>query len=182
MARSPRCRDLRSGALLGSVAGRKNERSVDVALSPDGRVLAVARPNGRLELRDVESGDALYSTSTRTFQLSDVAFSRNGRRLAIAGGDGRVRILDATDGRPLLSLKLSAAYGDRVLIEPPTRSMLEFGPADRSLIASGDLGVVHSWLLDLDRVVGVAHRGLRRALTAEECRQYLHGPCPARPS
>ena len=174
--------DLRSGALLGSVAARKNERSVDVALSPDGRVLAVARPNGRLELRDVESGDALYSTSTRTFQLSDVAFSRNGRRLAIAGGDGRVRILDATDGRPLLSLKLSAAYGDRVLIEPPTRSMLEFGPADRSLIASGDLGVVHSWLLDLDRVVGVAHRGLRRALTAEECRQYLHGPCPARPS
>jgi hypothetical protein len=37
---------------------------------------------------------------------------------------------------------------------------------------------VRVWALDLDDLIGIAEGELTRDLTEEECRQYLHEPCP----
>jgi WD40 repeat protein len=171
--------DLGSGALITTVPAR-NQQPVDVDLSPDGRQLAVAHQGGVLELRDVASGKVRYSKATRVHKLSDVSYSHDGRRLGLVGEDGRVRLLDARTGRELLTMKLAVAYGGPVLIEAPAPSVLTFTRDDRQLIASGMFGVIHSWRLDLADALELAQRRVKRSLTADECRQYLHGPCPAR--
>ena len=76
-------------------------------------------------------------------------------------------------------MKLAVAYGGPVQIEVPAPSVLTFTRDDKKLIASGLFGVIPSWQLDLADAVELAHRRVRRSLTTEECRQYLHGPCPA---
>jgi hypothetical protein len=43
-------------------------------------------------------------------------------------------------------------------------------------VSAGTDGVVRVWALDLDELVEIAEAELTRALTDDECRQYLHQP------
>ena len=57
---------------------------------------------------------------------------------------------------------------------------LAFSP-DGTLLAgvrSEPTPYVKVWALDVDRLLEIARSRVTRALTEEECRQYLQGPCP----
>ena len=51
---------------------------------------------------------------------------------------------------------------------------LAFSPAGSKLASSSSDGTVRVWALDLDDLIEIAQRRATRALTDEECRQYLH--------
>ena len=59
--------------------------SFDMALSPDGSVLAVATELGPVHLYEVDSGASICVLSTGMRSLRSVAFSPDGKRLAAAG-------------------------------------------------------------------------------------------------
>jgi WD40 repeat protein len=99
------------GGLVRRVRGPR-ERSYDIALSPDGKWLAVASgdpgqfgkatlykvtPDGdATEPRDlVESPDAVFA----------VAFSPDGTKVAAAGADRAIRVFDVESANPLLTIE-----------------------------------------------------------------------------
>jgi WD40 repeat protein len=111
-----------SRRLLGTIAAGATIN--DVALSPDGRLLATAQARGAV-LWDVRSGAALAHLGASTEAAWSVAFSADGSRLVAATENGPVRVwnvdevlshpaLTATK-LPVWSTAFSSA-GDRVAI------------------------------------------------------------------
>ena len=120
------------------------------ALSPDGRALAVARLDGRVELIDAET-----LRRTASFEAfpgrSAVAidYSADGRRLAVAGEGGGVGVWDVESGEQLGAL-LRAPRGPRgpETLNSRTVQALAFGQGD--LLAAAEVGgAVRIW--DLGR-------------------------------
>jgi WD40 repeat protein len=93
----------------------------------------------------------------------DVAFSADGSRLA-SSHDGTVRVWDPSTGEQLLVLR--GHY--------TSASSVAFSPDGSRLASVGAEGVVRVWALELDELVDIAEREVTRALTDEECRQFLH--------
>ena len=56
---------------------------------------------------------------------------------------------------------------------------IAISPDGTKLATSGFIPFVRVWALDLDDLIEIAEGELTRDLTEEECRQYLHGACPA---
>lgn len=67
---------------------------ISIALSPDGRRLAVASSNGRLRLVDLATRAVLAQVKARDQYFRSVAFSADGRYLTTIEGDSDVRIWD----------------------------------------------------------------------------------------
>lgn len=98
------------GALLKRI-GNVGERTYALAVSPDGKTLAVGsgQPGrlGEVRLIDPADGDqgklikVLCSASDVVF---DVAFDATGTRLAVASADGALRVYDVTSGAAQLTI------------------------------------------------------------------------------
>jgi WD40 repeat protein/DNA-binding SARP family transcriptional activator len=135
-----------------------------LAISPNGRQIAVSGLNsGVAEVRDVTSG-AVVSTLAAPSRIDDLAFSPDATTIATAHADGTVRLWDARSGLQTLLLH---AHEDYV-------SHVAFSPDGSKLLSVGANGLVHVWALDLDQLINIANSRLTRALTDDECRQYLH--------
>ena len=113
------------------------------ALSPDGRALAVARLDGRVELIDAET-----LRRTGGFEAfpgraaAAIDYSADGRRLAVAGEGGGVGVWDVESGERLGAL-LRAPRGPRA-DTPRTVQALAFGQGD--LLAAAEVGgAVRIW-------------------------------------
>ena len=65
-----------------------------IAVSPDGRLLAIGGNDGDVGLFDSSSGRRLGTLKGHTGRISGVAFSPNGRLLLSAGTDGTARLWD----------------------------------------------------------------------------------------
>jgi WD40 repeat protein len=117
------------------------------ALSPDGRALAVARLDGRVELIDAETLRRTASFEAFPGRAAvAIDYSADGRRLAVAGQGGGVGVWDAESGERLGAL-LSATRGPRTA-NPRTVQALAFGQGD--LLAAAEMGgAVRIW--DLGR-------------------------------
>jgi WD40 repeat protein/DNA-binding SARP family transcriptional activator len=113
------------------------------AISPDGRALAIARLDGRVDLIDAET-----LRRTESFEAFDgrsavaIDYAPDGRRLAVAGVGGGVGVWDAASGRRLGPL-LRAPRGP-VANNPHTVQAVAFGPG--GLLAAAEVGgTVRVW-------------------------------------
>jgi WD40 repeat protein len=138
-----------------------------LAFDPARPHIAVANLRGG-EIWNLEDGTKVVTLAGESGSLVDITYSPDGSLIAAAGVDATVRLWDASTGVQLLVLR-----GHDVVV-----SDVDFSP-DGSQLASGSPdGTIRVWALDLDDLIELAKSELTRGLTAEECLQYLHGPCP----
>ena len=140
------------------------------SISPDGRELAVARLDGKVDLIDAQT-----LRTRRTFRAFDrvgrrtaIDYSPDGARLAVAGARGLIGLFDARAGsasarsctHPAGRARIRPLWTDRCYEE--TIQALAF--AERGLLATASIGgAVRIW--DLER-----RRSIRPPLRAAEVR------------
>ena len=129
------------------------------ALSPDGRTLAAARLDGRVDLID---GETLQRTggfkAFRNTPATAIEYAPDGARLAVAGGRGLLGIWDARSGRrvgPLLDAPRhgpcadpGSMFEDVPCFEATIQNALAFDPGGDLLAASSVGGDLRIWDLD----------------------------------
>jgi WD40 repeat protein len=113
----------------------------------------------------------VLSLSGHTNVIEEIAFSRDGKYVATAGVDGTARIWDALTGQELFHF-----------IHPRGVEAVAFSPDGRRLVTGSDDGRLRVFLLDREELVRVAQARVTRWWTRDECREYLHGPCPDKTS
>jgi WD40 repeat protein len=122
----------------------------DAVLSPDGSRLAIGMHDGTAEVRDVPSGQLLFTVDHHTPDLAvrGVTFSPDGRRILTVGSDRLGHLWDARSGAPLATLSGHTDFVNAGRYSP-----------DGSLIATGSFdGTARIWdaatgepLMTLDR-------------------------------
>jgi WD40 repeat protein len=162
--------DWRRGEVL-----RTFEDAHGLAFDPSGpRIAMWLGPKEVVEIRDVESGSRVVEIpvalggSPSEWGGGSIAYSSDGSRIAVPQIDGSVRLFDADTGAQHLVLP---AIGCQV-------SRVAFSPDGVKLASTSPCGGLRIWALDIGDLLEIAGREVPRALTDEECRQYLHAPCP----
>ncbi len=142
-----------------------------VNFSPDGKRVAFTSFNGAISIWDAFTGKQFLFWRGHTGAVYQVAFSPDGKLLATASSDGTARMWDATSGLNLLTLPFDSGRGGSV----------SFSPDGKRLAVGGRLGI-SIFYLQIQDVIALAKSRVTRALTLEECQQYLHvEACPASP-
>jgi WD40 repeat protein len=78
---------------------------VNIALSPDGKQLAVCDVGATIKLVETETGKQLRKFAARSGTGALLSFSRDGKRLAAATRDGVVQVWDPAAGKLLVQAK-----------------------------------------------------------------------------
>jgi WD40 repeat protein len=160
--------DAASGELLLTLTGHQGDTSY-VAFSQDGTRLATASMDATAKVWNAESGELLHTMTGHSGPVYAAPFSPDGTRLATASLDGTAKVWDAETGEALLTL--SGHIG--------TVENVTFSPDGTRLITSGQDGTVRVYVLPIEELVTVAQSRVTRALTTEECQQFLHlDECP----
>ena len=105
-----------------------------VAYSPDGRSIASGDLNGKVTVRDVQSGTVRFEVPHGQYVLA-VAYSPDGRQIATASSDKTIQILDADKGTILRTLK---GHTDGVLT-------VRFSPDGRQLVSGSYDNTARLW-------------------------------------
>jgi WD40 repeat protein len=92
--------------------------AVAVAVSGDGRVLALCFDDGRIELRTVEEDGALGGLVAPGVAIEDAALDHGGGRIALARLDGRVEVWRIADRRLALTVRAHAGRAAAVAFSP----------------------------------------------------------------
>src|SRR5918996_1232390 len=148
----------------GKVVRTIRTQAQEVAFDPTGSRIATANFGGLAEVYDVESGTKLSTLTGHAGHVFDIAYSTDGSIIGTASADGTVRLWDARSGVQKLILRGHQGVVWR----------LAFSPDGSKLASSSSDGTVRVWALDLDDLIEIAQGRVTRALTDEECRQYLH--------
>jgi WD40 repeat protein len=149
---------------------RTFEDGVNVVFDPIAPRVAIVRSGGHVEIWDVESWSLVAELGGPGGAATDesgggrVAFTPDGSRIAVAHSDGTVRLFDAGTGAEQLILPSLGC----------TVSTVAFSPDGSKLATTSKCGGLRIWALDIGDLLEIAHREVPRALTDEECRQYLH--------
>jgi WD40 repeat protein len=109
------------------------------AVRPDGRLLALARPDGTVTMQDLPSGRLVGEFAGGTTGVSAVAFSVDGRALAMGYQDGAVAVRNLTTGRVRAIPSVGRNEG--------SWSLLDFSPDGRRLAGADSRGDVVDWNL-----------------------------------
>jgi WD40 repeat protein/predicted Ser/Thr protein kinase len=129
-------------------AGRRSDLRVPslsaLALDPTGTRIAAGSAAGRIEVLDVERGQALLSLAGLPSAAQALAFAPDGSRLAAGGSDGSVRVWTL------------AASGEPMRLEGRAESprSLAFAPDGRSIAALDARGDIRLWSLETGGLLG----------------------------
>jgi WD40 repeat protein len=134
----------------------------DIALSPDGKLLATAGDRRTIKLWDVASLTEVAVLSGHTAPIQELAFSADGRQLASAGDDATVVVWDVASRSETAVL---TGHTDRIL-------GLAFTPTGQ-VLSGGDDGRIIDWSLDVASATAAICDRAGRTLTAEEWAAYL---------
>jgi len=135
----------------------------DVALSPDGRRMAVGMVDGTMRLIDPATGDQINSPPAGTGNpTSRVAFNDTGSTIA-SSDDDTLTLWDGASGEERESMPLGH-LGAPVFIEGGARILLATGNA-----------ATYTWLFAPDGIQPALCRAAGRNLTSEEWSTYLPG-------
>ena len=104
-----------------------------VAVSPDGRTLAVGQLSGDVALIDVRTGTVGRMDSRRAGPVGDVVFTPDGRTLITSGTDGQTKVWDVRTTR----LRASFPGSGGLAVSPDGTTLYSSGPG--SSIAVWDL-------------------------------------------
>jgi WD40 repeat protein len=153
---------------------RRIDTEAQIAISsPTGDLIAVA-PHWQSDAQAVDvwaatTGELITSLAGQTGSVTDIAFSPDGSRLATSSADGTIRLWDPRTGDQQLAL-----HGHSASV-----SAISFNPDGSQLASVGAEGIVRIWAIDLDDLMEIARSSVTRALTDDECTQYLHTQdCP----
>lgn len=142
---------------------------VDVAVSPDGRLVAVATEEGVVRLRDARTLEEVRTLIGHRGPVAAVAFGALGGRpiVATGGSDGTVRVWDAASGAALVTFQGQQGVVRDVAVT-----------ADGSTVASvADDGTLVFWPCEvcgsIDEVRALARERVTRTLTPLEESIYL---------
>ena len=167
--------DLTTGAKVGSYQPEDGAFPLNLAMSPDGRRLAVSMTNGQLAVVDLatlshvdNAADAVAWTITaHAGGVQTVSVSKDGW-IATGSSAGNVRVWTA-DGELAADLPVR-------LDDPPT---LNFAPGTNTLYYEDGDGVIRRFTVDPDEAVRLARSLLTRWFTPEECARYFANErCP----
>lgn len=122
--------------------------SISVSFSPNGKILAIFRDVGRIDLWEVGSGKKLHTLACDRFHKpAFLRFSPDGTKLASAGrawgfwgednngGDNIVRLWDVTQGKEILP---RGGHGSPIL-------SVAIAPNGNTVATAGQDGVIHLW-------------------------------------
>ncbi len=112
----------------------------------DGTSVLTVGGEGRLQFRDVSSGDLRWEFDANSKGILAVALSRDGRYVATGGEDGTAQVWEASKGKPVGS---PLKHGGRVLA-------LEFAPDGKRLLTSCDDNRLRLWEVPGGKLLGQA--------------------------
>jgi WD40 repeat protein len=99
------------------------EGYTDVAFSPDGKRLALARDAQTMEVRDAATGRATFTLKGHTGSVKCVAFSPDGKLRAIASDGKTLEVFGAVSRRDTVTLRGHTGWVDRVAFSPDCKHL-----------------------------------------------------------
>jgi eukaryotic-like serine/threonine-protein kinase len=101
-----------SVARLPAAGGNADDAIPPLAVSPDGRRMAVHLPDGRIRTADARTGHTHAILEGHRGRITSAIFSPDGRRLATLGVSGTLVLWDAGDGHAILQCpKIASTAG-----------------------------------------------------------------------
>jgi WD40 repeat protein len=133
-----------------------------IAVSPDGRQLAVGSRLGDITLFEVDSGRRSGQLAGHTDVTRDLSFSPDGSLLLSSSQDGTARLWRADSGQELR----------RYNSQPFTVHSVAFNPHGQSVLTAATDGIVRQFDVDVDQTVRYLCQRLQRDFSAAERTQY----------
>ncbi len=116
-----------SAGLLGN-----QEPVANLALAPDGQLLAVVDSRGKAFLWDLALNQERAALQVNADRITALLFTPDGKTLIIGGGDGSIRLWEVNTGQELLSLRAHSGAVTALAFDPETMRLVS-GGADRTL-------------------------------------------------
>ncbi|MDF2751910.1 MAG: hypothetical protein K0S82_292 [Gaiellaceae bacterium] len=157
--------DVDSRTPIATVKGEPYTADWTVALSPEGRILAVGGWGTLVRLVDVRTGELLHELDQAGTGAREMEFSPDGRILAVAGWENVASLWDVASG---------AQIGPR-LTAGSRRTSLDVSPDGRRLLTTYGNGQGAVWDIDPESWARRACSLANRALTRKEWEEFLPG-------
>jgi WD40 repeat protein len=156
--------DLASRTSIATVDGTPApDNDVSVALSPDGRMLAVGGFGRIVRLWDVRTGELVRELDQGGNGAFTLEFSPDGQTLAVSGFEPVASLWDVDTGT---QVGPQLTVGDR-------RAMIDFSPDGRHLLETHGTGQGAVWDVDPEAWKRRACELANRTLTSEEWKEFL---------
>jgi WD40 repeat protein len=145
-----------AAARLGRLRFPSKTNYTDLALSPDGKELALGCDDRTVHFWELTSGKELRQFRLREASADFLAYSPDGTVVAASGKNGPIELCEAATGRTRVVLRLS---------EGPLYC-LAFAPAGQLLLAGGKGDTIRAWdaTSGKERFVLTGHKDSVRAL------------------
>ena len=105
-------------ALKAKWRTRIDDHPIELAWSPDGKVLAVADVSGPITLFRGADGAVQHRLPGHTLSTMAISWNKDGRLLASVGQDGKVRLWDTVTGTQTSEMEGGASWVERVAFSP----------------------------------------------------------------